>query len=42
MKIQKINTKYLDEYCDDESDFVNVDDITVSNKQNILDDEKLD
>jgi len=37
-----LNTKYIDEYCDDESDFVNVDDVTVSDKKNILDDEKLD
>lgn len=37
-----MNTKYIDEYADDESEFLNVDDITVSNKKNILDDEKLD
>lgn len=37
-----MNTKYIDEYCDDDSDFINVDDVTKTNIENILDDEKLD
>lgn len=37
-----MNTKYIDEYCDDGSDFINVDDVIITKNENILDDEKLD
>jgi hypothetical protein len=37
-----MNAKYVDEYCENDSDFINIDDVAITNYENFLDDEKLD